>query len=220
MEFSISDIINDTIEEIFIARGISFANLSRCYRAVTCFNQTLIINKNLIILSSIDDSENLRDNAIMFAGLLLITLHEFFHILRRTIIKKAFNPYYERTFERKLASRNNTYMAINGTVLEDRIFGVTCETIGYFDGKFLLNYKNWKNYDHDQFKQKFHEMQNLDLKKNKKSNRLVVLEQSKATTNDDNEDNDETISSITTTSAQRWKIPGCLMASSFYHFDT
>ncbi|CAF1228229.1 unnamed protein product [Adineta steineri] len=72
-------IIDNTIEESFVKRGISFANLSTCYTAITCFDRTCKINKNLIIL-------RLNDNTVMFDGLLIIVLHEFFNTLRRTTI--------------------------------------------------------------------------------------------------------------------------------------
>ncbi|CAF4210236.1 unnamed protein product, partial [Adineta steineri] len=53
---SLCGTIDNTIEEIFVKRGISFANLSTCYIAFTYFDRTCKINKNIIILRLNDNT--------------------------------------------------------------------------------------------------------------------------------------------------------------------
>ncbi|CAF3404948.1 unnamed protein product [Rotaria sp. Silwood1] len=214
------DIIDNTIEEIIEKRGLAFANLSTCFSAITCFNRTIIINKNIILLELIDDAKDLKDNSIMFGALLVIMLHEFFHVLRRTIIEHAFNPFYERTPPRKIASRNNIEMAEGGTQLEDCLFGIVIDSIGYLDANFLLNSENWINHNHEEFKEKFNSARTHDLQENKKHNRWIIPSNSR-TINDDMEQNAPTTTTTTTptTSSERWAIPQCALSAPFFRID-
>jgi hypothetical protein len=98
----------------------------------------------------------------MFAALMITFFHEFFHILRSTIIRSAFNPFCERTPDRKIASCGGICMAEGRMQLEHRLFGFIAETIGYFDGKFLLEYRNWSNNNHREFKKLLDDMKKQD----------------------------------------------------------
>ena len=183
---------------------------------MTCFNRTLVINKNIISLSSVIHCRKLTDNIIMFAGLLIIFIHEFFHILRRTMMREAVNPFYQRTPEQKIASRDDIYVSDGGTQLEDRLFGKIPETIGYLDGKFLIRYEN--------FKQSLNIQQSQDSLVNGKHNRWVIPSRGcfMHTSSNDEENKDDytdTPTSTTTTSFQRLSITQCMLASSFYHID-
>ncbi|CAF3211024.1 unnamed protein product [Rotaria sp. Silwood2] len=215
-----SGIINSTIEEILEKRGISFANLSTCYTAITCFNRTLIINKNIILLRLIDKAKRLSDNTVMFGGLLITVLHEFFHILRRTIIRKAFNPFYERTPPRIISSRNNIHMTEGGFQLDDRLFGTVCETIGHLDGMFLLNYHNWENKNHDDFKKCFNDMKTRDLHTNSIYNRWILPSKGGPMNNNDNDENNTEETLKESSSLDRLNLPGCVLAASWYQFQS
>jgi len=179
------------------------------------------INKNIIILSSITHATKLSDNIIMFAGLLITFIHEFFHILRRTIIHEACNPFYERTSERKIASRDDIYVSEGGMQLEDRLFGKILETIGYLDGKFLLHYQNWSDNNHDDFKNLLDIQHNQDLLMNRKKNRWVIPSRGGIMYINYNDDKDdiETATTTTSSSSQRWDIAKCALSSPFYHID-
>ncbi|CAF3413550.1 unnamed protein product [Rotaria sp. Silwood1] len=168
----------------------------------------------------IDDAKDLKDNSIMFGALLVIMLHEFFHVLRRTIIEHAFNPFYERTPPRKIASRNNIEMAEGGTQLEDCLFGIVIDSIGYLDANFLLNSENWINHNHEEFKEKFNSARTHDLQENKKHNRWIIPSNSR-TINDDMEQNASTTTTTTTptTSSERWAIPQCALSAPFFRID-
>ncbi|CAF4961612.1 unnamed protein product [Rotaria sp. Silwood1] len=168
----------------------------------------------------IDDAKDLKDNSIMFGALLVIMLHEFFHVLRRTIIEHAFNPFYERTPPRKIASRNNIEMAEGGTQLEDCLFGIVIDSIGYLDANFLLNSENWINHNHEEFKEKFNSARTHDLQENKKHNRWIIPSNSR-TINDDMEQNAPTTTTTTTptTSSERWAIPQCALSAPFFRID-
>ncbi|CAF4129691.1 unnamed protein product [Rotaria sp. Silwood2] len=214
------DIIDHTIEEIIEKRGLAFANLSTCYAAVTCFNRTIIINKNIVMLELIDDAKNLKDNSIMFGALLLIMLHEFLHALHRTIKNHAFNPFNEQRSSRKIASDYNMETTDSDTQLDDRLFGIVCETVGYLDGKFLLNSQNWTNYNHQEFKENFNDTRTRDLAENKKHNRWILRRQSHKTNDDTNTDDTKTASiPMPTTFRNRWKIPQCALASPLFNIE-
>ncbi|CAF3188647.1 unnamed protein product, partial [Rotaria sp. Silwood2] len=213
-------IIDHTIEEIIEKRGLAFANLSTCYAAVTCFNRTIIINKNIVMLELIDDAKNLKDNSIMFGALLLIMLHEFLHALHRTIKNHAFNPFNEQRSSRKIASDYNMETTDSDTQLDDRLFGIVCETVGYLDGKFLLNSQNWTNYNHQEFKENFNDTRTRDLAENKKHNRWILRRQSHKTNDDTNTDDTKTASiPMPTTFRNRWKIPQCALASPLFNIE-
>jgi hypothetical protein len=62
-------------------------------------------------------------------------------------------------------------MAQGGFQLEDRLFGFIYETVGGLDGMFLLDYNNWKNKNHDEFKKCLNDMKTRDLHVNTKYNR-------------------------------------------------
>ncbi|CAF4177740.1 unnamed protein product, partial [Rotaria sordida] len=215
-----SDIINSTIEEALEKRGISFGNLSTCYTAITCFDRTLIINKNIILLRLIDKVKRLSDHTVMLGGLLITVLHEFFHILRRTIIKKPFNPFYERTSPRIISSRSNILMAEGGLQLEDKLFGTICQTIGHLDGMFLLNYNNWKNKNHDDFKKCFNDMKTRDLDTNSIFNRWILPSKGSPMNNNDNDENNIEETPKESSPLDRLNLPGCVLAASWYQFQS
>ncbi|CAM4824983.1 unnamed protein product [Rotaria magnacalcarata] len=121
------NIIDNTIEEVIEKRGLAFANLSTCYSAITCFNRTIVINKNIIILELIDDNP-CRANRSKTV------------VLRRTTVERAFNALYEQTPPGEVLSRNNMEMADGGTQLEDRLFGIAYE-------KFKEKFKDIKMRD-------------------------------------------------------------------------
>ncbi|CAF4878573.1 unnamed protein product, partial [Rotaria sp. Silwood1] len=76
--------INDRIiKDIFEHRGVSFANLSKCYGGVTCLNGASDLNKNFIIFPWINNVKQLDDNAIMLAGILTTFLRELVVYLER-----------------------------------------------------------------------------------------------------------------------------------------
>ncbi|CAF1335211.1 unnamed protein product, partial [Rotaria sordida] len=164
----------------------------------------------------IDDAKNLKDNLIMFGALLVIMLHEFFHVLRCTTIEHAFNPFYERTPPRKIPSRHNIEMAEGGKQLEDCLFGIVCESVGYLDGEFLLNSQNWINHDHEEFKEKFNDARTRDLQENKKHNRWIIPCKSHII-HDDTETHVPT--TTTTTSSKRWTIPRCALSTPFSRIE-
>jgi hypothetical protein len=148
-----SEIFDQIIDEIFIKRGISFANLSTCFSAVTCFNRSIVLNKNVIIPMVLDnDDSQLRHNSIMNGSITIILLHEIFHILRRTIIRPAVNLFYPRTPKRSIVSRNNIKVEEGGTQMEDRLFGFVVESLGNSSSLFLLTIENWRELSHEQFK--------------------------------------------------------------------
>ncbi|UJR35473.1 hypothetical protein I4U23_028229 [Adineta vaga] len=213
-EITFSDIVPKTIDEILIKRGIVFANLSTCFTAVTCFNRTIIINKNAILFNLLTKSKHLHDNEILFGGLLITILQEFFHVLRRTVIKKAFSPFYERTPPRIIASRNGITMSEDGLQLEDRLFGIICESIGDLDCKYLLNYENWKNQNHQDFKINFSNSQTLDLNTNQTQNRWILPSKS-GNINYENNSDQTSINS----SSQRLILANCVLASEMYRFS-
>ncbi|CAF3182361.1 unnamed protein product, partial [Rotaria sp. Silwood2] len=209
------DIIDSTIEEIIEKRGITFANLSTCFSAITCFNRTIIINKNIILLELIDDAKNLKDNSVMFGALLVIMLREFFHVLRRTTIEHAFNPFYERTPRRKIPSRHNIEMVEGSTQLEDCLFGIICESVGYLDREFLLNSQNWINHNHEEFKEKFNDARRRDLQENKKHNRWIIPCKSHII----HDDTETYVPTTTIMSSERWAIPQCVLAAPFSRIE-
>lgn len=201
---------------------MAFANLSTCYSAITCFNRTIVINKNIIILELIDDAKRFTDNSIMFGGLLVIMLREFFQVLRRTTVERAFNAFYEQTPPGEVLSRNNMEMADGGTQLEDRLFGIACESIGYFDAEFLLNYQNWINHNHEEFKEKFKHARMRDLQENKKHNRWIIPSKSR-TINDDIEiispEPEPEPELEPTKSSERLRIPQCALAAPLFRYE-
>ncbi|CAF2055789.1 unnamed protein product, partial [Rotaria magnacalcarata] len=200
------NIIDNTIEEVIEKRGLPFANLSTCYSAITCFNRTIVINKNIIILELIDDEKRFTDNSIMFGGLLVIML------------QRAFNAFYEQTPPGEVLSRNNMEMADGGTQLEDRLFGIAYESIGYFGAEFLLNYQNWINHNHEEFKEKFKDIRMHDLLENTKHNRCNIPCKGR-TIYDDIEIISPEPESQPTTCSRRWRNPQCAMAAPFFRYE-
>jgi hypothetical protein len=122
-----------------------------------------------------DNMEKLNDNIVTSAALLITTLHEFFHMLRRAIIKRAASPVYERTPPRIVRSRQNTLLSEGGAQLEDHLFGTVINGVGYFDGSFIVGVQNWRDNNHKEFKQKFLGMQARDLEVSTKQNRWIIL---------------------------------------------
>ncbi|CAF1588783.1 unnamed protein product, partial [Didymodactylos carnosus] len=166
--------IDETISTIFDHRGLSFANLSTCCGAATCFNRTLVFNKNIVLLPLVNDNENLNENVIMFCSMLLKMLHEFFHILRRSIFRSSWNLFYKRTPPRKTVSRGNIKIAEGSWQLEDGLFGFIYESIGLEDAEFLLDIRNWKSLSHDQFRKRLLEIKLFSTEENKSVNRWTL----------------------------------------------
>ncbi|CAF1519487.1 unnamed protein product, partial [Didymodactylos carnosus] len=130
------------------------------------------ILKNVIEL--FQNANKLDDNAIIFAGIIIILLHEFFHILRRTLIKPAYCPFYHRTPKRKISLRGDIEMDEGGFQLEDRLFGFIYNTVGFKDANYLLNINKWRIVSHDKFKRRLLDVQLSDVQENADSNRLVL----------------------------------------------
>ncbi|CAF1370572.1 unnamed protein product, partial [Didymodactylos carnosus] len=205
----LDEIIDNIINEIFVKRGISFANLSMCFSGVTCFNRTVILNKNVVIPALLMNEQTLEDNAVMNASIILIIIHEFFHILRRTTIPRAFDLFCDRTPKRPILSRNNELATEGGTQVEDRLFGVVCGSMGFICALFLLDIRNWDESTHENFKLSFQTAKLQDEQADpKKQNIWYLPDRASYCTHEEKDDNCE-IKIFSQSPSNCWKLGIC-----------
>ena len=91
-----------------------------------------------------NDASQFRHISIMNGLIIIILLHEIFHILRRTIIWPAVSLFYSRTPKRSIVSRDNIKVEEGGTQMDDRLFGFVIDFLRNSSSLFLLTIENWR----------------------------------------------------------------------------